>query len=291
MDMNTLRSLSLACRHSAMPRLITLLLPWPALATVLALLANIKTLIQLPRRRSVYMHERLFVPRIIFAMGLLVVGGAERPAHGKPINQNFTFDLSLGSVIGGFVDPATGQPIEEYQGTVAYPTFTPTLSPGDTYRLRVRFPNREAIQLIGGAAKQGIGVFLFDSNNVTRYNFAANETFTFNGVRGDLQMNPLAIYTTGFGGLPFSDTELNLTSSQFSFRGFTFTFTPSQYDLIRGNGQLNTLKIAFGSDEIQIVCRAPRGARIPCSAPEPTTLSLLGLGLAGICFMRRRRGT
>jgi hypothetical protein len=217
-----------------------------------------------------------------YSIGLAVVAAlAAMPSSATTIVENYTLNLSSGSIEGGFTDPTTGLPIEEYVATVPFSDQYSTLSlaPGDTYQLNVQFSGG-ALQVVGGGARQGETIALYAADNTTRFSFDLQESLLFTGVQGSLLQNPVTAEDSGVGGLSWITGPLQtLTTSQFSFSGFSLTVNPLQYDSMRGDGHLDTLLFAVSSGQVDV---------IPAPLPIPAAMWLLLSGLGGLAALIRR---
>lgn len=80
----------------------------------------------------------------------------------------------------------------------------------------------------------------------------------------------------------FATRSINLTDSMFAFRGIRLrVFVPETVDT-NGKWLLSTIQFDVGGDKAEI---------ITTHVPEPTTITLLFLGLLGLGFSRRKRLT
>ncbi len=123
-----------------------------------------------------------------------------------------------------------------------------------------------------------LSFFTEDSSSIGWRTFG---TYTYVGVDGELLTNPTSWRIGGGGGFydgPFNPK--NLTDSSFSYSGVDILIDFDFYELRSGSGVSNLMEWSSSAEDIQIIDTTP--------LPEPRTLGLLAIGLAGIAWIKRR---
>jgi hypothetical protein len=138
--------------------------------------------------------------------------------------------------------------------------------------------NRLFIHLLDTARNAGVGVY--QDASTSQSSVTINDDFA--GTR--LQSNPLVSAGTG-------NTLLTSQSFSTTAQNFVYTFTPDQLAILSAYF-MNGGNIAFGLDPD---CHFWNDGIVfqfttkPTANPEPTTMVLLGTGLAGLYYSRKRR--
>ena len=199
---------------------------------------------------------------------------AATPSHAIIVERNFSLDLDPSQLFNG------GLGASWFSGSV---TFAPlTLNVGDTARINVAFENGEQLQISDDdnllAAIGNLNV-VGGSGSI---NVISDMEVLFTGTTGDV-LNPLmsGVAPSGSGPNALSSIESgNITNSVFSAQGLRIDF-----EVVSATAgipeEFNNMTLSlFRAATMQI-----NSANIP----EPTTLALFGLGLAGLAYTRRRK--
>jgi len=130
-------------------------------------------------------------------------------------------------------------------------------------------------------------VTLSNSNEPVGYQGVSSEAFSFRGVQGELLSNDLSwTFTGAMGGIIVGNyldplgRYSNLTNSSFAFSGFTAEFEAQTIGTCPNNCMpitLDQLGFGLGTGFFSIV-----------HIPEPGTLPLISLALAGLAAVQRR---
>lgn len=160
-------------------------------------------------------------------------------------------------------------------------SFAPaTLDVGDTFDLWITFANREHLEVIdpNGSGDEFFNVSILTTAPNANVETTVDFNIEFTTVMGDLLVNPVVgqIFTSD-GGFAGRDT-LNLTDTMFTFHDFHASFT-----ILEGSGypqSFDNFSVRINDVDLQ---------RGEWPVPEPATIALFGLGLAGLGFVHRNK--
>lgn len=156
-------------------------------------------------------------------------------------------------------------------------TFDPiTINEGDTLNVGFEFLAGQTLELISGAYNSGREIFQYREPRSSITN-SVTSTVSFTGVEGDLN-SPGVFTMTGTASFINGTVGANATDTSFAFHDIHFL--TDFFSISSGaSAEVSQFKLLIGATDVN--------AHV--SAPEPSILALLGLGLAGLGFSRRKK--
>lgn len=205
--------------------------------------------------------------------------GMVSTANAALISRSVNIDLgSDGSLVN-----YTGLPARPgWQGDVSVAPFS--ISAGDQLSLALRFVNGKALRLLdlpGGVEDQYMWLRLLTDGPSAGMDYRVLPVFQYLGVSGQLLENPIVpTDTVGGGGAVGIHTYANLTDTNFAYSGVNINVSFVEFDDRGTPFAFSKVGWTSSSDRVEI---------IDAVVPEPSPLVLMGLGLAGISFARKKK--
>lgn len=156
-------------------------------------------------------------------------------------------------------------------------TFSPiTINDGDTLKVGFEFLAGQTLELINGAYNRGNEIFQY-REPASSFTNSATTTVSFTGVEGNLNF-PGEFTTSGTASFINGTVGANATDTSFAFHDIHFltdffNFPPGS------SAQVSQFKLRIAATDVN--------AHV--SAPEPSILALMSIGLAGFGFSRRKK--
>jgi hypothetical protein len=149
-----------------------------------------------------------------------------------------------------------------------------TVNQGDTFNVGFEFLNGQSLELISGAYNTGREIFQYRQVTppVSNHN---TSTVSFTGVGGSLN-SPGMFSSTGTAGFFNGTVSDNATDTSFSFHDIHFQ---TDFLSLAETELVSSLQLRVVATDINAYT----------SIPEPTSITLLGLGLAGLGFGCRKK--
>jgi hypothetical protein len=214
-----------------------------------------------------HFNYRSYLLTFFCAMTFLLLNTVVASASTITINQ--LVDLNSLNLASGFVNAFYNNPT--------------TLSVGDTLNLNYSFANGQSLLMTSsGGTSELNGWLLLGSNpshNPDVSYFTTTGTLTFNDLIGTPGIPLTMTQSSGaahFGLAYYGSLIPNGQSLEFSGMSFTMHVDALNYPSINYNGPW----LIMQADHLEAVSANP--------VPEPSTFLLLGAGLVGVGFLRRR---
>lgn len=156
-------------------------------------------------------------------------------------------------------------------------SFSPiTINDGDSLNVGFEFLAGQTLELISGAYARGSEIFQYREPGSSVSN-SATTTVSFTGVEGDLNA-PGEFTTTGSAGFINGTVGANATDTSFAFHDIHFL--TDFFNFPSGeSAEVSQFRLRITATDIN--------AHV--SAPEPSILALISLGLVGLGFSRRKK--
>ena len=171
-------------------------------------------------------------------------------------------------------------PHPAWEGVVDVEKFA--LQTGDQLMLRIQFANHQHLQLGDDGNNTELTKLTLLFEEPSGVSWRTSGTYTYTGVMGELLTNPTFFDRNGGGGAyqgPFNHE--NLTNSSFVYHGIDFMIDIESWGLREGPGIFDHLEWSSSAQQVSIGEWE--------AIPEPATVFLMGIGLAGLGFARRRK--